>query len=105
MYENKDLEASLKCFKDLKIPNRHRSGLLCQVMMSCISKTDSDRDLGCQLMASAKKDGLFTDINYLDVSFPGILVVKRAQFAPFLVLIYLCVFSSTSTIKPNNCLN
>ncbi|PIK37573.1 Dap5 protein [Apostichopus japonicus] len=66
MYENKDLEASLKCFKDLKIPNRHRSGLLCQVMMSCISKTDSDRDLGCQLMASAKKDGLFTDINYLD---------------------------------------
>ncbi|XP_071831397.1 eukaryotic translation initiation factor 4 gamma 2-like [Apostichopus japonicus] len=66
MYENKDLEASLKCFKDLKIPNRHRSGLLCQVMMSVISKTDSDRDLGCQLMASAKKDGLFTDINYLD---------------------------------------
>lgn len=66
LYKNKELESAVKSFKDLKIPNRHRSALLCLIMTSCVTKSDADRDLGCQLLVSAKKDGVFTDTNYLD---------------------------------------
>lgn len=66
LYKNRDVEEAVKRFRELRIPNRHRSGLLCQVLSSSISKTDSEREMVCKLLALAHRENLFTDINYLD---------------------------------------